>query len=148
MSENIEEFLEHHGIRGMKWGVRRAKNHGSGSHHANSGRKPKGPGAYTSNPKETADARNARLAKEKVKKGGIEALNNKELKDLVNRMNLEQQYSNLSPKSVSKGRTYLKNAATLGKGVNTAIQFYKSPAGQMIKTGVISGAKYASQLVK
>jgi hypothetical protein len=70
--------LEHFGIKGMRWGVRRKSV------------KPSGDAA-------TVD----RLGK-KLKTGGTKALTNKELKKVVDRMNLEKQYKNLAPDSPSK----------------------------------------------
>lgn len=78
--ETIDEFLAHYGIRGMKWGVRR-KNAPSVS---------------------SPDATKAKEVAAVVKKHGTKAVSNKELQDLVTRMNLEQQYSSLSKKSQKK----------------------------------------------
>ena len=70
--------LEHFGVKGMRWGVKRKA------------AKPSGDAA-------TAD----RLHK-KVKQGGTKTLTNKELKQLVERMNLEQQHARLRPDSAQK----------------------------------------------
>jgi len=79
--ETIDEVLEHFGVKGMKWGVRRSHPGISGSHE---------------------DAARAKQAKAKVKKGGTDALSNRELEDLVRRMNLEKQFSSLQPPSGKK----------------------------------------------
>lgn len=69
---SVKEFLAHHGVKGMKWGVRRKS----------------GPA--------TAEASQKSSAKAQAKKEGIQTLSNKELQDAVNRMNLEQQFKRLS----------------------------------------------------
>lgn len=80
MSDQLEEFLEHFGVKGMKWGVRR--NHSSES--------------------DSEDAKNAAEAAKKVRKHGTRSLTNKELQALVTRMNLEQQFTRLAPETKSK----------------------------------------------
>lgn len=84
MSKEAEDFIEHFGVKGMKWGVRkRASTLVS---------KAKG------GPKEPAseDAVKAKALKKTAKTSSTDALSNKQLQDLVTRMNLEQQYSRLS----------------------------------------------------
>lgn len=66
--------LAHFGVRGMKWGVRRAER-----------------------PAPSSDALSTKQYKTTVKRGGTDALSTKELQALVTRMNLEQQYSRLKP---------------------------------------------------
>lgn len=96
-AENGKAFLEHYGVRGMRWGVRRsqkqldaASNSSSGGKSGGSDTKEKAPGAGSG-----ASDRNSRGNKK-----SLDELSDKELKDVVNRMNLEQQYSKLTPKSI------------------------------------------------
>jgi hypothetical protein len=42
----------------------------------------------------------------RVRKSGTSNLSNQELQQLVTRLNLERQYSNLNPKQVSAGRKF------------------------------------------
>lgn len=82
-----EDVLAHFGVKGMKWGVRRS-----------SGSKDSSPGSE--------DFEKARTALGKAKSGGTKALSNKEMQEIVTRMNLEQQYSKLNPKTnpIKKGQ--------------------------------------------
>jgi hypothetical protein len=107
-----KDTLEHFGKKGMKWGVRRS---------------PK-PGA-------SEDAQRARAYKKTAKRSGSKALSTKELKDLVTRMNLEQQYSRLSQgnSKVEKGRDSVNSILSTGNTINQAVQFANSPAGKMLK---------------
>lgn len=69
----VSDFLAHYGVKGMKWGVRRAA---------------KGPSA--------AEAEKKATVKTAVRKQGIRTVSNKDLQDAINRMNLEQQFKRLS----------------------------------------------------
>jgi hypothetical protein len=99
-------FLEHYGIRGMKWGQRKDKGGSSSSppeHHAVS-----------------EDAKTAKVLGAKVKAGGTKALSNKELRALVDRMNLEQNFAKVNTPAAKKKNPVLagvvwttKKAATL-----------------------------------
>jgi len=82
MSEEFaDDFLEHYGKLGMKWGRRSAA-----------------PATATnSQPGASRDAKHVTAITKKVKAGGTQALSNRELKDLTTRMNLEKQYASLRP---------------------------------------------------
>lgn len=102
-SNTTNEFLEHYGIPGMRWGKRNAapdykksikiSTYGGNSPHKNLSAKPV-----------SIDAMKARNYQVKVKSGGTSALTTKQLQELVNRQNLEQQYSRLNPPQVSAGK--------------------------------------------
>lgn len=82
-SDQMEDALSHYGIKGMRWGVRKSEHEG-------------GTTAKRA-PVPSADkARAAENAAKVTKKGDTSALSNAELQQLVQRMNLEQQYSRLS----------------------------------------------------
>lgn len=91
MADQMEDFLQHFGIKGMKWGVRRDRRavevttKPGGKVRTSGG---KGLDAH-------GDAIRARKAQQRVKGSGLNSLSDAELKKLVNRMNLEQQYSDI-----------------------------------------------------
>ena len=118
----VDDVLAHFGVKGMKWGVRKNRS-GSASE----------------------DAQRADAAKKKIKtEGGIKALSNNELRDLVNRMNLEQQYSNLTGQkksTLAKGGQTAKTILSTGKTVNEAIAFANSPAMKLLKEQLAAGKK-------
>lgn len=88
MSENASEFLEHHGIKGQKWGVRRSPKQLQRLH----------PGSEDFNNKVDINTRS--------KTSGTHTLSNKELETAIRRMNLEQQYSQLSSTKKKSGQGF------------------------------------------
>ena len=103
-------YLEHYGIKGMKWGVRRDRD--------SSGRVG-GEGSDARGSK--TDGRQTKL----TRSGGEKVSNPKhmtedELKAVVGRMNLEAQYDRLNPlppKKVSLGKKLMEEAKEIGQSV-------------------------------
>lgn len=85
------EIIEHHGVRGMKWGIRRSRR-------------------QIDNTPAAPEHSRARELQRTAKKSGTRTLTNKDLQDLTQRLNLEQQYSRL----VSSG----KGKSAIGVGAN------------------------------
>lgn len=93
------------GIKGMKWGVRKSEV----TSRANFVKRPR-----------SEDAKSSGSKKTQVKRHGTDALSNDQLKSLVNRMNLEQQYAKLAQKP-SPARSGRKYVADILKDVGTAV---------------------------
>jgi 2'-5' RNA ligase len=79
----VHAVLTHHGIKGMRWGVRRER-----------GKNGRVVGE---------DAAKARAAADKKKRTGLDSLENHELQALVNRMNLEQSLKRLESQQPKSG---------------------------------------------
>ena len=101
-----ENQLQHFGVKGMRWGVRKRKDVGIAEVTVLNDLKrtptarivtKKGAGITASD-----DAARAAGYKQVAKKSGTNALDNKQLQELVTRMNLEQKYSKLQQKQKSK----------------------------------------------
>lgn len=120
-------FLSHHGVKGMKWGVRRAE--------GGRGRKAA--------PEASEDKAKANVVSAKVAKGNTSALSNQELQTLVTRMNLEQQYSRLTekPSKFQTGKKFVDNALSTGTTINNVIKFVNSPSGKITRTLVSKSSK-------
>lgn len=119
-----EQFLEHYGVKGMKWGVRKESSGsgGSGGRVAEWNAKRKAPtdvqttqkpGQFVRstggrNQSASSDAVVAQTYRQKARASTTDALSNKELQDLVQRMNLESQYTQLILKNDrrSKGKKF------------------------------------------
>lgn len=128
MADSANDFLAHYGVPGMKWGRRKSR---SSTVETSS----------SSKSKVSDDAKEVAEAKKKIAKGGTDSLNNKELQAVVNRMNLEQQYTKLvtEPKKVNAGQKIA--ADILGKSA-------KSVASEFVKTGIKEGAKLGYEIGK
>lgn len=83
--ERLDTFLAHYGVKGMKWGVTRNQIRGA------LGQRTAPVGKPSAEAKATAKVH----AKAKTQKS-VQSLSNKELKDAIERMRLEQQYSQMT----------------------------------------------------
>lgn len=81
-------FMSHYGIKGMKWGVRRAN-----------------PSAAPA----SGDHETAKAAKAKVKAGGLKSLSNDELKTYLERMDLEKRYKKGNPGPKEEAGKFVKD---------------------------------------
>lgn len=96
--------LSHHGIKGMKWGVRRSEAElarARGETPKTTSKTKKVGGIFQ---KKAKPQKPAASAKPKAK--NISEMSDEELRSMVNRLQLEKQYRDLSPKQVSKGKAF------------------------------------------
>lgn len=118
------EYLAHYGVKGMRWGVRK-----------------KDRGSSDDGPK-SEDASRARAHRSTVKKGGTDALSNKELQELVTRLNLEQQYSRLNAETTTAGKRFVNGSKSLGQSL------VKELAKDYAKKGAKTGVKLLKELLQ
>lgn len=112
----LEMFLEHHGVKGQKWGIR--------------------------NKRPTARASSDAKKAAELRGRPVHSMTNKQLKTLNERMNLEQNYARMSTQHRKSGKKRAEEIlGTVGVGV-TAYNLYNSPAG---KASVALGKKVASK---
>ncbi len=134
--EIIEKELKHFGVPGMKWGKHKAEVIPDGEVRVNQ-KKPGTKVASAGGKKIEAhpDAISAATSRQRAKASTTDALSNDELQKLVNRMNLEQQYSNILVKeaATSKGKNWVKQLRTVGKTANEVATFANSPAGKLLQ---------------
>lgn len=98
MSEmTFDGILEHYGVKGMKWGVRKKRSTApvEVSTSQAPGRRVKAKGGE--NQPAHPDAIKVATSKQKAKKSSLDSLSTKDLQEMVLRMNLEAQYNRLNP---------------------------------------------------
>lgn len=103
--------LYHYGVLGMKWGVRRRSP------------KLKRAGRETKQP----DHEDYTRAHDKK---SVKYMSDKELRDRINRLNMEAQYSRLNQSTVDKGKSYvtktLKVVGSVTAATSTALTLYNN----------------------
>lgn len=89
---DFDKFLQHVGILGMKWGIRRARRSGSTDH----------------------------LTARSLKRKRLADMSNEEIRALTTRMQLETQYKSLNPGRISRGKDAVSNVLKAIGGITTA----------------------------
>ncbi|AXQ61247.1 hypothetical protein SEA_LIBERTYBELL_6 [Streptomyces phage LibertyBell] len=125
--------LTHYGIKGMKWGVRRADPSGGAQKAA-------------PQPRQSADSKATEKTQDKIDRGGTASVSNQELQALVKRRNLEKQYNDLHRErdTLDAGQATVKKILGYGNTMNQVYAFSKSPLGKGIKNGFKIGLAYAT----
>lgn len=129
---NYTDELIHHGVLGMKWGVRRYQNKDGSL--TNAGKK------RASMYKEKYEKLTGKKVNEPIpKKKTVKDLSDDELRTKVNRLQMERNYlelqkqvSNLSPKYVSAGERFVKHLG--GKIISPAL----TDAGKSLLTNFLN----------
>lgn len=103
--------LYHHGVLGMRWGVRRNNSSGSSSEPSRLRRFARNTNvndvSSMINNSKTINNETSRIVKNKAiskHKKTAEQMTNKELQDAITRMNLEKQFSTLSAEKTTAGK--------------------------------------------
>jgi hypothetical protein len=108
-----EEFIEHFGVKGMKWGVRKDRNR-----------------VY----KQSQDHKRTRTLQQRH----LSELTNKQLKEYVTRVEMERKYHQLNPGRLKRGENRIKYLMGTPIALATAYNLATSPAG---KAAISLGSK-------
>lgn len=108
--ENYDDFLQHYGVLGMKWGKRKARS------NVSSNKKPN-------------NTKNTTTSKLKPKpKPTQRRLSDAELRAAVNRLRLEREYSELTYKASSRAKveSVARTIGTVATLTTSAIKIYNN----------------------
>lgn len=145
--DDLDDFLAHYGVKGMKWGVRRDRGSSSGSRKKSGSSKDSEESAPKTRTKRGSDL--SRYSDDKLTSmnsslKGLDALSDAELKKLTGRMQLEQTYRELKakqPKAKSNAEKFLDGAKLLGTTANQLNEFLNTPAGKALQSKLKSKVK-------
>ena len=106
--ENYDDFLQHYGVLGMKWGRRKARSTSS------SNKKPK-------------STKNTTTSKPKPKPTQRE-LSDEELRAVINRMRLEREYADLQYRASSRAKVenVVKTVGTAALLTTSVVKIYNN----------------------
>ena len=104
--ENYDDFLQHYGVLGMKWGHRKARS------NVSSNKKPK-------------STKNTTTSKPKPTK---KRLSDAELRAVVNRMRLEREYADLTYRASSRSKveSVVRTIGTVAALTTSAVKIYEN----------------------
>jgi len=126
----VQDILKHHGIKGMKWGIRRKRTANEPVTVTQRGKKvkTKGGGGHPA----SEDAVRARTSAQVARRSGVHSLSNKELEDYNKRLNLEQNFKRLRYQDKNAGQKFV--ASLLGQTGKQQAQFVANEvASQQVK---------------
>lgn len=159
---SYEDYLEHYGVKGMRWGRRNSRDTGEINVKTSNGQT----GKIAFNPKKvTRDADggitvNSKREVKKMQKQAeaikVKTMSDEELRKRINRIQMEQQYAKLTgtPAGKSKlerGKDVYKKTMTIIETGNKIYGAYNSPAGKIIREqigGTETGKKVQAEIAK
>jgi hypothetical protein len=118
-AEIVENLLTHHGVKGMKWGVRRKATVSAQEVVVRDTRKRIKTSGGAGHPA-SADAIRARTEGQIAKKSGYKALSDKQLQDYNRRLQLEQSAKRLHYADSNPAKRFV--LSVLGQSGKTAVQ--------------------------
>ena len=112
--------LQHHGIKGQKWGIRRFQNKDGSLTPAGRKRQKQNDGPIHEDYSKSHDSKS------------VKSMSDKELRDRINRLNMERQYAQLTATEKSIGRKIVSEVL-LNVGKELAKEYLKNYAKKGIE---------------
>lgn len=123
----IDNELNHAGIKGMRWGIRRFQN-------KDGSLTPEGKKRYEKDESEDGQSEDFKRARSK----SVSQMSDKELQDAVTRLQREKLYSDLNKPKASKGQEYLSKIGN--KLADKAIEVTANKIGEKVFSTVADKA--------
>ena len=148
MTDELDDFLEHYGVKGMKWGVRKSRKQRR--------REARLRRLEEKSAKKKINASEDAKAVAKLRKKKVSELSNAELKLVAERLNLETKLNKVNQSFIDSGHSKLKKAVSVGETLEKVHRLTTSEAGQstvrkgykILKEVDPSGAAKLRKLVK
>ena len=132
----MDNELYHHGVKGMKWGVRKTPVRSSSG---NTRKRKSNTLSLFKKKKTTCNASVAKSSPAQTK--SVKDMSDDELRRKIERVRLEQQYQQLNPKTVSRGQRIAKRVIN-----NIIVPAAEDVGKQVVKSIMVNGVNKALSL--